>query len=645
LQHAFTEGRSLNLHGFLSELKRRRVVRVAAVYAVAAWLVIQIAETTFPHLALPSWSVTLVIVLALLGFPIALVLAWAFDITPEGVVRTEPVPERVRRQPRAGQIAVAGAVAVLALAGGAFTIFGGVPEDDHRSDLEQSIAVLPFANMSADAENEYFSDGVQEDVIATLSRIAELRVISRTSTLGYKGTTRNLREIGEELGVATILAGSVRRDGSSVRVTAQLVDARTDQNLWSETYDRQLTSIFQIQSEIAQQIAAALRVRLASGERERLHSQPTSNLTAYDEYLRGRHHARSTNRSDTEAAITFFKRALDLDPAYALAYAGLGRAYMARSGYLEGAWKDSAVVMVDRAASLAPRDGEVLAAQGIVYQNFGRVRESLAILRRAAEFAPNSALVMGGLAASTSFVGDGDEALRWALRSAALEPTTALFPRQVGGIYGGLGMPDESDRWYQTAIRLQPDFLWAYSTYARELLSRGDLAGAERELQIMRSLAPADRLTLADAGTVHLMRGEYEQARASLAAAVSASGTRTYAPTTELGFALARLGRSAEARELLDISAEDNLQLLRDGPESAFPRYRLVRIRAVQGNRDEAIRWLEEAFEYGWRDSRWARRDPLLENLRADARFERILADVDARVAEMRRRVEREGLR
>jgi adenylate cyclase len=293
------------MRAFLHELKRRRVVRVAGVYAAVAFVVWQAADIAFPALHLPPWLVTAVVTLTIVGFPIALVLAWAFDITPDGVVRTDAaaargdVPHVVvsRALLRTHRIAAVGGVLVLALAGGAFVVFSGslgrAGQADEESD--RSIAVLPFVNLSADAENEYFSDGITDDILAQLSKIADLKVISRSSVMAYKGAPRPIREIGEELSVAHVLEGSVRRDGRRVRIVAQLGEARTDRHVWAETYDRELTDIFEIQSEIAQQIVRALQARLSPAEQARIAAAATADPAAYDLYLRARQHSQREN--------------------------------------------------------------------------------------------------------------------------------------------------------------------------------------------------------------------------------------------------------------------------------------------------------------------------------------------------------------
>jgi TolB-like protein len=291
---------------FLAELKRRKVYRVAVVYAVVAFVIWGAAEQLVPGLALPPWVFRLIVLLTILGFPIALVLAWAFEITPDGVRRTEPVRAESAEAPSSPPLAV-------------------------THDVERrSIAVLPFANMSDDPENEYFSDGMTEEIINALTQLEDLRVAARTSCFAFKGKPADIGEIGAKLKVATVLEGSVRKAGTRLRITAQLVNVADGYHLWSERYDREMEDVFAIQEDIARAIADRLQVTLAGGAGERLVKPPTKSLEAYDLYLKGRYFVNRIVEVAGEGprkGIDFFEQALALDPGYALAHAGIADAY------------------------------------------------------------------------------------------------------------------------------------------------------------------------------------------------------------------------------------------------------------------------------------------------------------------------------
>ncbi len=323
---------------FWSELKRRKVMRVAVVYAIVAWLVIQIAATTFPKLLIPGWAVSLVIMCVILGFPISVVLAWAFELTPDGIKTTKVArvdhPELHKDasvQRKRNWLAYAIGAAAPTVIFSILTIFvyvrsGGEPQ---ISDEDKSIAVLPLENMSPDPENAFFADGVQEDILTNLSKIKELLVISRSSTLQYRNPERNLKQIGEELGVRYLVEGSVRRVATQVLVTAQLIDTQTDGHIWAESYNRELDDIFAIQAEVAKQIAGQLKAALSPEEIEKIDRRPTENQEAYDYYVKARWMPPYWGERGEEN-IALMEKAILLDPEFAEAWASLAIQYIFR---------------------------------------------------------------------------------------------------------------------------------------------------------------------------------------------------------------------------------------------------------------------------------------------------------------------------
>lgn len=339
---------------FWSELKRRRVIRVIVIYVVASWLVISAAETLLPNLNLPEWTVTLVIALVVLAFPIVLALAWIFDIGPKGVEKTSSVIAKVEEPSAEPDVTVHKAPPVTP----------AMPEQD--SEDRRSIAVLPFLNMSGDRENEYFSDGIAEEILNLLTKLPQLRVASRTSSFKFKGEKIDIPDAAKLLGVTTILEGSVRRAGERVRITAQLIEVDTDSHLWSETYDRELKDVFAIQDDIARSIVAALEVTLTPKDRRAIQSVATSSVQAYDYYLRGRQYFYEFTRRQFHNANRMFRKAIEQDPNYALAYAGMADVYS-----LLYQWADSSEENIAKADSasikaitLDPDSAEAYAARG-----------------------------------------------------------------------------------------------------------------------------------------------------------------------------------------------------------------------------------------------------------------------------------------
>ena len=312
---------------FIDELNRRKVFRVAFTYGVVAWILMQIGEVTFPALNIPDWVMSAVVLVLILGFPVAIIFAWIFDKTPKGYIKTESSMETegsgVSLDNRTFYLNKQNIfLAIAATIGLIIGMFGSsgisVSEDD------RSIAVLPFDNFSSDEEDQFFSDGITEDIIAQLAKNQELSVISRTSVMRYKGSNRGLKEIAEELGVAYILEGSIRKIGERVRIVSQLIDASTDRHLWAETYDESLADIFNIQNKMTADIASVLGVDSNGFEGEGKNVDPTNNIEAYSMYLKGRQYYFKYTKADNERAIQLFKLAVDLDYNYALAWAGLG---------------------------------------------------------------------------------------------------------------------------------------------------------------------------------------------------------------------------------------------------------------------------------------------------------------------------------
>ena len=412
------------------ELKRRRVIRVIVLYAISGWVVIEVASTVLPNLNMPDWSVTLVTVLVGLGFLIAVMLAWAFDIGPGGVQRTPPA----RSAPEADVAPATNGTSATTAAPAAAS---PRPADEGR----KSIAVLPFVNMSGSAENEYFSDGIAEEILNLLVKLPQLRVASRTSSFIFKGKSVSIPKVAAELGVSTVLEGSVRRAGDRVRITAQLIDAATDSHLWSETYDRELKDVFQIEDDIAKSIVDALQMTLTPKERRAIQVVSTSDAKAYDFYLRGRSYMYTMTKRDYEFAIRMFTQAIELDEKYALAYAGIADAYSHLYRYAE-ATKDNvrrAVEASEKAVSLDPDSAEARASHGLamfISEDYAAAeREFL----RALELNPNLWEPYYYFALALSSQGQFERAIEMYKKAIEVNPADYQAPCFIGQSYASLG--------------------------------------------------------------------------------------------------------------------------------------------------------------------------------------------------------------
>jgi TolB-like protein/Flp pilus assembly protein TadD len=448
----------MNARRFFTELKRRKVYRVAVAYAVLAWLLIQITTQTFPFLDIPNWVVRLVIVLLALGFPIALLLSWAFDLTSKGVVRTDDVDES-EVAPAAGPVAKPPAP-------------------------EKSIAVLPFENLSDDQQNAYFGDGIQDDILSNLAKVADLKVISRTSVRQYRTGTRNIREIGEALGVAYILEGTVRRDANRVRINAQFIDARTDLHVWSDTFDREMTDLFALQTELARRIVFALRANLSPREKASLQVHPTSDLDAYDLFLRARDLFRWSGSGDPrengERALGLLEEAIGRDPHFALAHCLASRfhAELYWFGYDRTRSRlAQAKLEADTALRLQPDSSDVRLALAYYYyygyRDYELARTELAIAHAAA---PNDAEVWDALAAIDRRQGRWESALANFQKARELDPRNPSVLWNLAETYACLGRLDEAARGFADGVEVNPDgHLFSVARAAIALRTNGNL--------------------------------------------------------------------------------------------------------------------------------------------------------------------------
>src|SRR5881296_2205974 len=324
---------AMNPRNFFGELKRRNVYKVAVAYAIVGWLLAQIATQIFPFLEIPNWVVRLVIVLIAIGFPIALVIAWAFEATPQGIKRTEiadAIPTAAGQKKHAWiYIVVIGAAISMALFFlGRYTVGNTTTAAAPNELSAKSIAVLPFDNLSRDPDNAFFAEGVQDEILTRLAKVADLKVIARTSTQKFKSAPPDLREIAKQLGVAHILEGSVQKVNDQVRVNVQLINAMTNAHLWAEIYDRKLSDIFAVQSDIAKTVADTLQAKLSGSEKQMMAAQSTSDTAAYELYHKGRSLWEKRSGDNIPKAIAFYEQAIARDPNYALAYAGLSDAFI-----------------------------------------------------------------------------------------------------------------------------------------------------------------------------------------------------------------------------------------------------------------------------------------------------------------------------
>lgn len=516
---------------------------------------------------------------------------------------------------------------------------------------DTSIAVLPLVNLSDAKDDEYFSDGVTEDIIGQLSKIGSLRVISRAAVMGFKGRERNIAEIAGRLGVSKVLDGSVRRSGGRVRITVELTDAAGGERLWGETYDRQMTDIFSIQSDVAGQIASAIKMKLTPEETRKILKRPTDNLDAYDYYLKGREYYHHFTKSDNENAVTLFCKALSLDSGFALVLAGLADAYsqrFARFGYPR-LWSDSAASLSRRAIAIDPGLAEGYKALGFVYAGRGRLRQALDEYRRAIDLNPNYASAVGNFGWTSLYVGDLSTAIEYLTKAVALDPTTVLNYSALGVALSLAGDSARARYWLDRAVDLQQDEKLAHIALGYLYLEGGDSARAVEEIRYLLSKDPLDPDALSIAGDMELFSGRLEEAEAYYSRVHTADPSVVpwltgISSSATLGYIGLKLGKTEEAGGLLTEAVSLSKMGEVKGNEWYYIPYNLAAVSAIQGKAEEALAALSRAVDAGWRNVRLTALDPRFGSLRADARFRQILDALAKRLSDERSLASRGGL-
>jgi len=659
------------MSGFFEELKRRKVYRVAAAYIIAAGFIIQLGSAVFPAWELPNWTLRLVVVLLLIGFPIALILAWAYDVTAQGIRATPTASAPGTHRRRNLILLIATGVIVSGLAS-----FFLLPRASARK-IDKSIAVLPFQNLSDEKENAYFADGMQDDILTNLSKIGDLKVISRTSVMSYRGDgSRNAREIGKALGVATLLEGSVRRIGNRVRVNVQLINANNDEHIWAEDYDRDLTDVFAIQTDLAQKIASALQAKLSPNEKARLDHRPTQNPDAYLLYVQAHDYA---DRADmfhdtTLKAEPLLEQAIKLDPNFALAFASLSRveswAYhsfdpiparrekarlnadealrlqpdlpeghlaLGFSYYYGDRDYERALAEFDIARRGLPNESQAYLAIGSIQRRQGKWAESTANLEKAAELDPKNTTILINLCFSYVALRNFETADKVLDRGIAASPES-FQPRALKGFMKVLwkgdlsaakevfsSVPAETDpnglitwaqAWMLALERKYPDALQALERY------RG-------ETMFSTTTAPSPKAFLK--GRIYLLQGDKGKAQAELEhARVISEKLLRDAPEdparhAQHGIILATLGQKeeaiAEGKRAVELLPESQDAL--DGPSGTAA---LAEIYAWTGESDEAFRLLDHLLAVPSNITiPMLKLDPAWYPLRQDPRFQALI--------------------
>jgi serine/threonine-protein kinase len=581
----------MNTPNFLGELKRRHVYRVAIAYAVVAWLLIQIATQVFPFFEIPNWVVRLVVLAVALGFPVALIIAWAFELTPQGIKRAADVgsTESIAHWSTRKFAALIISVAILAAGVPLFQLIRTKPTwlpwaNSAPTPFQKSIAVLPLLNESGDPGDEYFSDGLSEELIAALAQIKGLKVIGRSSSFRFKDQKEDSKSIGEKLGVSTLLEGTVRKNGDRVRIVAELVNATDGSELWSGTFDRELKDIFAVQAEIAEAVATSLELTLLGTEDRSAKKASTKSMEAHNAYLQGHFYFQRRNLEDYRKAVGFFDQATRFDSDYALAYAERSEAWAwigdLTSENKKEAWK-AAASDAEKAVAVDPNLAEAHAALGWVrFFIEWKFDEGLAELRRAQQLWPWNPTASDLLARVVVYFGQFEEAEKLARQSIELDPLAYQARISLARVLFAEGKLDETEAAARKAAELQPTAAGNHRFQVFVAIQRGDGEAALREAQ----LEPNEGYRRFELALADYTRGDRRAADAALA----------------------------------ELIAKD-----RD-----FLAYQVAQVYAWRGENDKAFEWLQVSLDTHDTGTVSLLIDPLLQDLRQDARYKDVLAKI-----------------
>jgi TolB-like protein/Tfp pilus assembly protein PilF len=588
----------VKIDNFFAEVKRRNVYKVAVAYIVGGWALSEGISQVFPVFDVPNGIIRLIVILIIAGLPVALVLAWMFEITPEGIKRTataDAMPASAKPKKYVWlYVVVIGAVVSIGL------FFLGRYSAQNASGAaragaselpQKSIAVLPFDNLSRDPDNAFFAEGVQDEILTRLAKIADLKVIARTSTQRFKSTPDDLQQIAKQLGVMNILEGTVQKAGDQVRVNVQLINAVTDAHLWAETYDRKLTDIFAVESEIAKAIAETLQAKLTGAEKSSIAKAPTANPEAYELYLKGRFFWNKRTGTDLRKAIDYFNQAIAKDPNYALAYVGLADSYLLLSSYAAVSPRESlppARLALKKALELDDSLAEAHASFGLLATLELDFHGALDELKRAVELKPNYATAHHWLALAHLTLAQFDPAISEAKRAIELDPLSLVINADTSWIYFSARRYNEAEAQVRKTLEIDPQFFLAHYYWGEVLQFKGRLTEAIAEFQ----------------KAFDLNNDPYSLAM--------------------LGQAYARNGQKDEAQKILD-------RLNEEAKSHYVAPYALALVQIALGDKDHAIEELERAYSEGETNYLFAIKvDPMLDNLRGEPRFEALVRKVTA---------------
>jgi TolB-like protein/Flp pilus assembly protein TadD len=510
-----------------------------------------------------------------------------------------------------------------------------------RSVLMKTVAVFPFQNNNSDSTGEFFSDGITEDILTQISRIGDLTVISNSTMKLFKKSDKSFKQIGNELNAGSILTGNIRRVDSKIRIFVQLDDVSTGKNLWAETYDGDYSKIFEIQSQIAQQIASVLQAKLSPAEKERIKKRPTDNLSAYEYYLKGRELYTHYKKEDNEKAIDLFKKAIQLDHKYALAWAGLGDAYSQKYGRFgfDKSWIDSSKAAANNAIRLDTTSSEAFKALANAYNYALDYDKGFELIQISVRLNPNNAPAVGNLGAGYFLKGDLPEALKWEKKATTISPKNYIPFQLIGWIYRLFGDFPTAESWLKKSLELKP-FKDSYRELAFTYIQALEKDDAIKLVPFIIASDTTNYIAYEEAGLVCSYAGDTKNAKKYFQKSIDLNPSLhtdafTFAP---IGLAdiLLKEGKKIDAEILLSRSLSLCLDEIQKGKQDDEFRMNVAAIKAIQGKKEEALSWMQKAIDVKWQEYGLAEISPWFNNINGDARFRQMINSVKAEVNQMR---------
>jgi len=581
----------VNFGNFFAELKRRNVYKVAIAYVVGGWALSEGISQVFPVFDVSNAFIRLIVILIIAGLPFALVLAWMFEITPEGIKRTAtadamPASAKPKKYLWLYIVIIGSAVSIGLFLLGRYT---ALDTASPARTSNKSIAVLPFDNLSRDPDNAFFAEGVQDEILTRLAKVADLKVIARTSTQRFNSVPDDLQQIAKQLGVANILEGSVQKAGDQVRVNVQLINAMTDAHLWADTYDRKLTDIFAVESEIAKAIAETLQARLTGSEKSSIAKTPTVNPEAYELYLRGKFFAEKRTGADLRKSIEYYDQSIAKDPGYPLAYVGVADSHLLLTAYGDTSPKESitpAKVALKKALELDDSLAQAHASSGLLATLELDLNRAISELERAIQLNPNYATAHHWVALPLMFVGQFDRGIAEGKRAIELDPLSLINNADLCWMYFNARRYDEAEAQARKTLEMDPRFYIAHYYLGEALQFKGKLVDAIAEFQTSTELNNNDQYSLAMLGEAYARNGQMNEAQK----------------------VLARLREKAQSRYIAP--------------------YALAVVLTAVGDKAHAIDELEHGYDEGGFYIALITVDPLFDDLRGDPRFDALVQKI-----------------